>query len=133
MGECLAVPPDVVWNENVTPCYGVEPPRAPVSLQHPEHDSPDRMQKCLLRHPQALPVWLLLWTMSTLGPMQIMPQTSHFSLPLGSRMPPAPDKALPPWPLWEPFIFSPEASSTRKSSAHASPFISQARPFSSSL
>lgn len=82
---------------------------------------------------QALPVWLLLWTMSTLGPMHIIPQTSHFSLPLGSRMPPAPDKALLPWPLWEPFIFSPAASSTRKSSAHSSPFSSQARAFSSSL
>ena len=82
---------------------------------------------------QALPVWLLLWTMSTLGPMQMIPQTSHFSLPLGSRMPPAPDKALLPWTLCEPFIFSPEASSIRKSSAHSSPFTSQARPFSSSL
>lgn len=82
---------------------------------------------------QALPVWLLLWTMSTLGPMQMIPQISHFSFPLGSRMPPTPDKAELPWSLWEPFIFSPEASSIRKSSAHSSPFISQARPFSSSL
>lgn len=82
---------------------------------------------------QALPVWLRLWTMSTLGPMQIIPQISHFSFPLGSRMPPTPDIALLPGPLCEPFIFSPEVSSIRKSSAHSSPFISQARPFSSSL
>lgn len=99
------------------------PPRYPMG--------PSRPPKEELR--QALPVWLLLWTMSTLGPMQMIPQTSHFSLPLGSRMPPAPDKALLPWTLCEPFIFSPEASSIRKSSAHSSPFTSQARPFSSSL
>lgn len=82
---------------------------------------------------QALPVWLLLCTMSTLGPMHIIPQISHFSFPLGSRIPPTPVKALAPCPFSEPFIFSPAASIIRKSSAHSSPFISQARPFSSSL
>lgn len=41
-----------------------------------------------------LPVWLLLCTISTLGPMQTMPQTSHFSLPFGSRIPPS------PWSSW---------------------------------
>lgn len=41
-----------------------------------------------------LPVWLLLCTISTLGPMQTMPQTSHFSLPFGSRIPPS------PWRSW---------------------------------
>lgn len=34
------------------------------------------------------PVWLRLCTISTLGPMHTIPQMSHFSLPLGSRMPP---------------------------------------------
>lgn len=40
-----------------------------------------------------LPVWLLLCTISTLGPMQTMPQTSHFSLPFGSRIPPSLDSS----------------------------------------
>lgn len=126
------------WNQSLATT------ELPVNLKHAQNTQ-GRQDAFLLQTPctfsrplkeklsQALPVWLLLWTMSTLGPMQMIPQISHFSFPLGSRMPPTPDKAELPWSLWEPFIFSPEASSIRKSSAHSSPFISQARPFSSSL
>ena len=126
IGACLEVLLDEQGGYTSLRTLGRE---GPCPLRHPV--GPSGPPKEELR--QALPVWLLLCTMSTLGPMQMIPQTSHFSLPLGSRMPPAPDKALLPWTLCEPFIFSPEASSIRKSSAHSSPFTSQARPFSSSL
>lgn len=80
-----------------------------------------------------LPVWLRLCTINTLGPMQTIPQISHLSFPLGSRIPPAEEKALASGLGCEPFTL---ASITRKSSAHSSsstPFMSQASPFSSSL
>lgn len=83
-----------------------------------------------------LPVWLRLCTINTLGPMQTIPQISHLSFPLGSRIPPAEEKALASGLGCEPFTLAPEASITRKSSAHSSsstPFMSQASPFSSSL
>ena len=83
-----------------------------------------------------LPVWLRLCTINTLGPMQTIPQISHLSFPLGSRIPPAEVKALASGLGCEPFTLAPEASITRKSSAHSSsstPFMSQASPFSSSL
>lgn len=84
-----------------------------------------------------LPVWLRLCTINTLGPMQTIPQISHLSFPLGSRIPPAEEKALASGLGCEPFTLAPEASTTRKSSAHSSssstPFMSQASPFSSSL
>lgn len=82
-----------------------------------------------------LPVWLRLCTINTLGPMQTIPQISHLSFPLGSRIPPAEEKALASGLDCEPFTLAPEASTTRKSSAHSSssPFMSQASPFSSSL
>lgn len=83
-----------------------------------------------------LPVWLRLCTINTLGPMQIIPQISHLSFPLGSRIPPAEEKALASGLGCEPFTLVPEASITRKSSAHSSsstPFMSQVSPFSSSL
>lgn len=65
--------------------------------------------------------------------MQTIPQISHLSFPLGSRIPPAEEKALASGLGCEPFTL---ASITRKSSAHSSsstPFMSQASPFSSSL
>lgn len=74
-------------------------------------------------------------TINTLGPMQTIPQISHLSFPLGSRMLPTEEKALASGPGCEPFTLAPEASITRKSSAHSSsskPFMSQASPFSSS-
>lgn len=84
-----------------------------------------------------LPVWLRLCTINTLGPMQTIPQISHLSFPLGSRIPPAEEKALASGLGCEPFSLAPEESTTRKSSAHSSsstPFImSQASPLSSSL
>lgn len=84
-----------------------------------------------------LPVWLRLCTINTLGPMQTIPQISHLSFPLGSRIPPAEEKALASGLGCEPFTLAPEASITRKSSAHSSsssaPFMSQDSPFSSSL
>lgn len=83
-----------------------------------------------------LPVWLRLCTINTLGPMQTIPQISHLSFPLGSRIPPAEEKALASGLGCEPFTLAPEGSTTRKSSAHSSsstPFMSEASPLSSSL
>lgn len=45
-------------------------------------------QPSLLSVYLASPVWMRLCTISTLGPIQFIPHTSHWSFPLGSRMGP---------------------------------------------